>query len=273
MTKNIRNFAGVLRAPAFLTKGIRSIGIRVINNTGSSIAANKLVAVSGYSTTAKLPKIVLADADVAGHGDVYVTSAAIANGAKGDVWKGLLSAASLDTNSASTVGDPVYLSTTAGAFTHTAPTAVNARTQLVGYVQVKSASVGQILWDIQQPSKFSTNETNGIGFSTGQGGAVTQLTNRSTGVTLSTLSGAITTDATSLAAGAEAEFTVTNTLVEATDVVVVCLKTESTTGTSLPFVSTVAAGSFKITLTNLHATTADTSVSVINFVVIKAVAA
>lgn len=113
----------------------------------------------------------------------------------------------------------------------------------------------------------------GVGFVTGSGGAVTQLTNRTTGVTLSTICGSITTDSSSLAAGAEAEFTVTNTLVAATDVVIVCLKTESATGTSLPFVSTVAAGSFKITLTNLHASTADTSASVINFAVIKSVAA
>lgn len=103
----------------------------------------------------------------------------------------------------------------------------------------------------------------------GAGGAVTQLTNRSTGVTLSKLCGSITTDTTSLAAAGEATFIVTNTLVAATDVVVVSLQTPSATGLSIPFVSTTAAGSFSITLSNLHASTADTSASVINFVVIK----
>jgi hypothetical protein len=112
----------------------------------------------------------------------------------------------------------------------------------------------------------------GVGYAAGAGGAVTQATSRTTGVTVNTLCGAITTDTSSLAAGAEAEFTVTNSTVAATDVVVVCLKTESATGTSIPFVSTVAAGSFKITLSNLHASTADTSASVVSFAVVKAVA-
>lgn len=102
----------------------------------------------------------------------------------------------------------------------------------------------------------------------GPGGTVTQITSRSTGVTLNAMNGAITMDATSLAAGAEAQFTVTNSFVAAGDVVVCCLKT---TGTGTPFaaVTTVAAGSFQITLTNLHAATADTTADVISFMVLK----
>lgn len=99
--------------------------------------------------------------------------------------------------------------------------------------------------------------------------SVTQGTSRTTGVTANGYQGAITTHTASLAAGAEAEFTVTNSKVNANSVVVVSLQTESTTGTSLPYVSTTAAGSFNITLTNLHATTADTSASVINYYVIN----
>lgn len=120
---------------------------------------------------------------------------------------------------------------------------------------------------------ITSSGTAGIGYATGAGGAVTQITSRATGVTLSKICGAITTDSTSLAAGAEATFTVTNTLVAATDIVVVSLKTASGTGLSIPIVTAVAAGSFDITLTNLHASTADTVASVINFAVIKGVAA
>lgn len=112
----------------------------------------------------------------------------------------------------------------------------------------------------------------GLGFASG-GAAVTQQTNRSTGVTINALCGQITTDATSLAAAAEATFVVTNNKVAATDVVVVSAASGQTAGTSVPLVSAVAAGSFSITLTNLHASTADTGAMVINFVVIKAVAA
>lgn len=101
-------------------------------------------------------------------------------------------------------------------------------------------------------------------------GAVTQLTSISTGVTLNKLSGAITTVSQTVAAAAEADFTVTNTLVEATDVVVACIKTHTSAGTFLVTVATVSAGSFVLRLTNLHAANAGDNVLVINFFVIKA---
>lgn len=118
----------------------------------------------------------------------------------------------------------------------------------------------------------SSSATAGVGYATGAGGTVTQITNRSTGVTLNKVTGQITTDATSLAAGAEATFTVTNSAVAATDVVVVCAASGQTSATSVPVVTAVAAGSFDITLTNLNASTADTGAMVINFCVIKSVA-
>lgn len=143
--KNFQNFGSILRADGFATKKYRKHGLRVINKSGSSIGADKLVAVSGYDTTAELPKVVLADADDPTHTDVWVTKAAIANNSEAIVWKGFLSDDNLDTNSASAAGDPVYLSSTAGAFAHTPAT----RQQVVGYVTAKSATVGQIHWDVQ----------------------------------------------------------------------------------------------------------------------------
>jgi len=113
----------------------------------------------------------------------------------------------------------------------------------------------------------------GLGYGTGAGGAVTQATSRSTGVTLSKLTGTITGTATSLAAGAEAEFVVTNTTVAIGDVVILSIQSGPTTGTSQVSVSTVAAGSFKIKIYNHHASTADTGAPKINFAVIKAVSA
>lgn len=119
----------------------------------------------------------------------------------------------------------------------------------------------------------SSSASAGIGYATGAGGAVTQATNRTTGVTLNTISGAITTNNTSLAAGAEAAFTVTDSAVAVGDVIVLSARSGQTAGTSVPLVTAVAAGSFQITLSNLHASTADTGAMIINFVVIKAVSA
>jgi hypothetical protein len=107
-----------------------------------------------------------------------------------------------------------------------------------------------------------------MGFKTGAGGAVTQATSRTTGVTLSTRAGKITTTADSMAAQAPTTFTVTNTLVAATDVVVIS-KLSGDVDT-FAWVNSTAAGSFTVTLFNSHASAADTTAFAFNFVVIKA---
>lgn len=123
---------------------------------------------------------------------------------------------------------------------------------------------------------LSTGATGaGIGYGTGAGGVVTQITSRTTGVTLSKLTGQITTDTSSLAAEAAAEFTVTNTTVAIGDVIVVSIQSGTNGGNTEVFVSTVAAGSFKLKVANNNAAggTAETGAIIINFAVIKAVAA
>lgn len=99
-----------------------------------------------------------------------------------------------------------------------------------------------------------------------RGDVVTQITSRSTGVTINAPAGRITMDPTSLAAAAEATFVVTNSFVTADSVPVVAIKS-SATGTPVASVTAVAAGSFSITISNLHASTADTTADVINFIV------
>jgi hypothetical protein len=112
----------------------------------------------------------------------------------------------------------------------------------------------------------------GIGYVTGDGGAVTQLTDSTTGVTLSKLTGQITTVALTTAAAAEERFTVTNTLVAATDIPVVST-TYAGAGTPAVVVTKVVAGAFDIVITNLHASAALNAAMVINFAVIRGVAA
>lgn len=98
---------------------------------------------------------------------------------------------------------------------------------------------------------------------------VTQASSITTGVTLNRASGTITTVASTLAAAAEATFTVTNSHVETTDVVVVST-TYAGAGTPIVYVQKVAAGSFDISISNLHASDALDAVLVINFIIIKA---
>lgn len=127
-------------------------------------------------------------------------------------------------------------------------------------------------------SQTLTTTTGTIGYATGAGGAVTQATNRSTGVTINKLSGQITTNTTSLAALASAEFTVTNSTVAIGDVVIVSQQSGSSNvagvaGVTDIVVVTVAAGSFILSVQNDSSTTAETGAIIINFAVIKAVAA
>lgn len=103
----------------------------------------------------------------------------------------------------------------------------------------------------------------------GSRGTVTQITSATTGVTVNASSGAITTVVQNIAAGGEVQFTVTNSSVAANDVPVVSIASGSTGGTTVANVTAVAAGSFQITLTNLHAATAETGTLVINFAVVK----
>jgi hypothetical protein len=106
--------------------------------------------------------------------------------------------------------------------------------------------------------------TNAFGYTTGGGGTVTQGTSRTTGVTLDKPSGAITLFS---AAGSStaATFTVTNSTVAATDVIILNQKS----GTDLYdlMVTAVAAGSFNITFRTTGGATTETPV--FNFAVIK----
>ena len=114
----------------------------------------------------------------------------------------------------------------------------------------------------------TSSGTAGVGYATGAGGTVTQGTSRTTGVTLDKTTGAITLFSAAGSATA-ATFTVTNSTVAATDVIILNQKS----GTDLYdlMVTAVAAGSFNITFRTTGGTT--TEQPVFNFAVIKGVAA
>lgn len=112
----------------------------------------------------------------------------------------------------------------------------------------------------------------GPGFVTGEGGAVTQITDATTAVELNTRTGQITTVALTTAAAGEEEFTLTDSEIAATDVVVVST-TYAGAGTPAVSIKGVASGSCVVNITNLHASVALDAVVVINFAVIKGVAA
>ena len=117
---------------------------------------------------------------------------------------------------------------------------------------------------------FGVIGTAGFGYSTGGGGTATQTGSRTSPVSVNKTSGAITLVAATTTANQVSTFTVTNTLVAITDVVIVSMKSAS--GIYFPAVTATFAGSFNISVFTPAAVGSAES-PVINFAIIKAVTA
>ena len=115
----------------------------------------------------------------------------------------------------------------------------------------------------------SSSATAGIGYATGAGGTVSQLTSKSTGVTLNTVTGTITMHNASLAADTTVAFTLTNSAIAATDAVLVLHESVGTIG-AYSFGSTAASGSAAISVHN-NTPGALGEAIVLRFVVVKSV--
>jgi len=115
----------------------------------------------------------------------------------------------------------------------------------------------------------SSGATSGVGYATGAGGVVTQATSKSTGVTLNTITGQITMNAAALAASTTVAFTLTDSAIAATDLVVLNHVSAGTAG-SYTFTSTPAAGSSVISVRNVSLGSLSEAI-VIQFTVVKAV--
>lgn len=111
-----------------------------------------------------------------------------------------------------------------------------------------------------------TVPTAGIGL----GGSVNQAGNKGNAVTLNKQYGRITMVNSALAAAAEVSFTVNNSTVSATDVVIVNMQSVGTAAAYLISVGAVSNGSFVITVSNASAGSLSQAI-VLNFTVIKSV--
>jgi hypothetical protein len=125
------------------------------------------------------------------------------------------------------------------------------------------------IFDLNRPLLGSAESA--VGYSTGTGGTVTQVTDKSTGVTLNKRCGQITMNAAALGAAAEVSFTLTNSVIAATDVVMVSIASGATAGAYSVQCDATAAGSCRISVGNRNAGSLSEAI-VLNFVVIKSVA-
>jgi len=109
------------------------------------------------------------------------------------------------------------------------------------------------------------------GYATGSGGIVTQLTSKATGVTLNKSTGQITLNSAALAASTTVSFTLTNTVIEAGDILVMNHISGGTAGSYLLNAQSTA-GSASINVRNISLGSLSEAI-IIAFAVIKAVIA
>jgi hypothetical protein len=145
-------------------------GLTVKNVFAGTLAVGTLVCVNGTTTDPATggdvyATVTKADADANAPATLatYVVVKAMAQNAFGKVARSFTQYG-VNTSSWGTVGDPVYLSTTAGEATATAPTSPGANVQRVGYVAKKSATAGIISFDLRSNTvtKFGTLNIGGV---------------------------------------------------------------------------------------------------------------
>lgn len=119
-----------------------------------------------------------------------------------------------------------------------------------------------------QADNMLAEVSTGFATSAGAGGTVTQATNKTTGVTLNKPTGQITMAAGSIGNDSRVSFTLTNSTIAATDIVIVNIASGATADTYDVTVTAVAAGSCRIQVHNLTNAGIDEQL-VLNFAVIK----
>ena len=136
---------------------------------------------------------------------------------------------------------------------------------------VTRAGKGSPLTHNEVDANFTNLNTDKAGYITGEGGTVTQATSKTTAVTLSKKCGQITMHNASLAADTTVSFTLTNSTIAATDLLVLNHVSGGTAGAYL-LNAQAAAGSASINVRNVTAGALGEAI-VIGFAVIKAVTA
>ena len=133
---------GVLESSFVIQSG--PVKPRIPFTAAANLAAGDLIYISGWDATGNLPVMNKADAADPAKCAEFVCDADVSKDAEGvAVTEKLITAQ--NTNGANAVGDPVYLGTTAGGWSLTAPTAGGTAKQKVGVVTVKSETVGAIM--------------------------------------------------------------------------------------------------------------------------------
>jgi hypothetical protein len=133
---------------------------------------------------------------------------------------------------------------------------------------VTRAGKGSPLTHVEVDANFTNLNTDKAGYIVGDGGTVAQSTSKSTAVTLNKKCGQITMNGAALAAATTVTFTLTNSTIAATDLLVLNHVSGGTAGSYL-LNAQAAAGSVSINVRNITAGSLSEAI-VIGFAVVKA---
>ena len=133
---------------------------------------------------------------------------------------------------------------------------------------VTRAGKGSPLTQDEMDANLNNLNTDKAGYIVGEGGTVAQATSKVTGVTLDKRCGQITLNAAALAANTTVSFTLTNSTIAATDLLVLNHGSGGTAGSYL-LNAQCGAGSCVINVRNVTAASLSEAI-VIDFAVIKA---
>jgi hypothetical protein len=153
------------------------------------------------------------------------------------------------------------------------PTSTNLRAALsdesgTGAAVFQDGNIGAATGTSLAVTGNLTSSGGAVGYATGAGGTVTQLTSKSTAITLNKRSGLITMANTAIAAGGAAVFTFNNSTIVSGDMVVIKHWSTGTIG-AYTFNASTIAGSASVTVRNVSTASLSEAI-VLHFVIIRA---